>query len=144
MVRFESTGVVDDVEVGWSDCSLADTLACQEEIIPAHTHRNKHTHEQKRTHSTHTVKGAPEKDNDCSIQQGSTHSPLWFGDDSVDDGTRRRVGQALSTVVEHPAVDPLFYNYHCQLWTAAERGRVREGGREGGREGESVRGREGG
>ena len=54
VVRFESTGVVDDVEVGWSDCSLADTLACQEEIIPAHTHTDTNTHMNKNAHTQHT------------------------------------------------------------------------------------------
>ena len=38
VVRFQATGVPDDVEVGGSDSSLTHTLARQEEIIPTHTH----------------------------------------------------------------------------------------------------------
>lgn len=35
VVRLQSRGVIDDVEVGGRDCSLTDTLTDQEEVIPA-------------------------------------------------------------------------------------------------------------
>ena len=37
VVRFQATRIIDDVEMGGSDCSLTNTLTCQEEIVPVHT-----------------------------------------------------------------------------------------------------------
>ena len=35
VVRLQSHGVIDDVEVGGRDCPLTDALTDQEEVIPA-------------------------------------------------------------------------------------------------------------
>ena len=40
VVRFQATRVIDDVEMGGSDCSLMNTLTCQEEIVPVQIHRD--------------------------------------------------------------------------------------------------------
>ena len=38
VVRSETTGVSNHIEMCWSDCSLTYTLTCQEEIIPNQKH----------------------------------------------------------------------------------------------------------
>ena len=118
VVRLEACGVPDDVEVGGSDCSLTDTLTSQKACTHnTHTHTHTHTHTYRvdntyahkctqthhytysaNKHTPHHITPAYTLAGEgCIFQEDkcSTHSPLWFGDDSHH-SARGRVGQALS------------------------------------------------
>lgn len=46
-----------------------------------------------------------------------SYLPLWLGHDGVHHGSGGRVGQTLTTLVKHPAVDPLLHHHHRKLGT---------------------------